>query len=132
MFKNSKAESRRHETRQVFKTCRVYYLYNSADYKLSAAKQYSFWNLEFKKWNFNKYKELFPAIRFNLFGANPAPKRISAPIGARAPVFRIGYREKLCAFAPLREQKGQKGGFRILNSFQRAGIKSENSAKPRI
>ena len=58
MFKNSKAESRRHETRQVFKTCRVYYLYNSADYKLSAAKQYSFWNLEFKNWNLSM--SLFP------------------------------------------------------------------------
>ena len=32
-------------------------------------------------------KELFPAIRSNLFAANPATKRISASIGAMGAVF---------------------------------------------
>ncbi|WP_207214060.1 hypothetical protein, partial [Flavobacterium anhuiense] len=35
---------------------------------------------------FNVYRELFPAMRFNLFGPNPGPKRISAPIGAKKAV----------------------------------------------
>ncbi|KAF2342166.1 hypothetical protein [Flavobacterium tistrianum] len=32
------------------------------------------------------FQELFPAMRFNLFGPNPGPKRISAPIGAKKAV----------------------------------------------
>jgi hypothetical protein len=51
-------------------------------------------------------KEPDPAIRSNLFMANPAIKRISASIGARALFFGGGFRAKGSFW---KEEKGKLG-----------------------
>ncbi len=71
--------------------------------RLSEAKPIKLWDLEFFKLEFDK--ELNPAIRCNLFMANPAPKRISAAIGARESVSIRKIEGKtwwLCASAGLK------------------------------
>ncbi|AOC95168.1 hypothetical protein BB050_02045 [Flavobacterium anhuiense] len=60
---------------------------------LSGLKSIQFCNLEFHHCSFAVDKELFPAIRCNLFMANPAIKRISAPIGAMDAVSGEAFRE---------------------------------------
>ncbi|WPO78355.1 hypothetical protein [Flavobacterium sp. KACC 22761] len=68
------------------------------------------WDLDFFYWDF---QELNPAIRCNLLLFKEKSKRISAPIGAMASVFRRRFpkqktfseekKKKLSAFAPLRD-----------------------------
>ncbi|WP_119793119.1 hypothetical protein [Flavobacterium anhuiense] len=61
--------------------------------RLSGVKIIQFWNLEFHHCSFAIDKELNPAIRCNLFGPNPGPKRISAPIGAMDAVSGEAFRK---------------------------------------
>jgi hypothetical protein len=81
--------------------------------------------LDFKKLRFGIYKELFPAIRFNLLLFKEKSKRISASIGARAPVFRGGLKGKRAGFgrgrrkslAPQRLCGIENGRCRLLKTW---------------
>ncbi len=50
---------------------------------LSGAEAFKVWQLEFYHFIFNVFQELFPAMRFNLFGPNPGPKRLKRIAGLR-------------------------------------------------
>ena len=60
---------------------------------LRKLKSIQFCNLEFHHCSFAIDKELNPAIRCNLFMANPAIKSISAPIGAMDAVSGEAFRK---------------------------------------
>ncbi|UWY30281.1 hypothetical protein N4T20_10150 [Flavobacterium sp. TR2] len=77
------------------------------------------------------FQELFPAMRCNLFGPNPGPKRISAPIGAKNAVSGEAFGEmedfeimkKLLKKAPnaenpIKTDAGKYGKIRKCQPFQ--------------